>query len=235
MAVLLLVCWPGLILWAPVFIASSLSARRFKTSGPKEDVWDEIAQQKLLVGVYTGICVWLGCVLLTLPMALMTFFLIPPFMWLSLRFFEDMVSSFRAIVSLVNLMWIGPVKVKELSEKSTNLYGRVMTLAIHKLKLPADPKKYFLQRGGREKGRVRGNWESKAKYFSITRRRKRDVSILIVSKQRIHSYKACSGMRYFVCGRTKNEKDALFFCLDLTVNQESVCMVFVRLPIVLLI
>lgn len=175
--VLLLVCWPGLVLWTPVFVASSLSAKRFKTTGPKEDVWDEIAQQKLLTGLYTGLCVWLCSVLLTLPTALVTFFLVPPFMWISLRFFEDTVSSFRAIVSLVNLLWLGPARVKELSEQSTSLYSRVMVLAIHRLKLPAEPENYFLNRGGREKGRVRSKWESTARYFSITRRRKRDVRL----------------------------------------------------------
>ncbi|GJJ06212.1 hypothetical protein Clacol_000401 [Clathrus columnatus] len=179
MIVLLLFCWPGLILWTPVFIASSLSAKRFKTTGPKENVWDEIAQQKLLVGLYTGLGVWLCCVVLTLPIALATFLLIPPFMWMSLRFFEDTVSSFRAIVSLFSLLRLGPTKVKELSELRANLHGRIMILAIYKLKLPADPEKYFLERGGREKGRVRGNWESKARYFSITRRRKRDVGVKI--------------------------------------------------------
>jgi glycerol-3-phosphate O-acyltransferase / dihydroxyacetone phosphate acyltransferase len=37
-----------------------------------------------------------------------------------------------------------------------------------------NPEAYFARRGGKEKGRVRGPWESGSRYFSLKRRRKRD-------------------------------------------------------------
>ena len=181
LAVLTIVSLPGLFLWTPVFAATRWSVTRFKRTGPPEDVWDEIAQHKLLVGLLSGTCVWLGCVLVTLPIAPVTFFFVPCLMWLSLRFLEDAVSAFRALTALTNLIWIGKRTLLELYKRRQQLHGRVLTLAVESLELPDNPEKYFRERGGREKGRVRGSWESNTGYFSIRRRRKRDVSPKLIS------------------------------------------------------
>ncbi|KIJ49354.1 hypothetical protein M422DRAFT_74499 [Sphaerobolus stellatus SS14] len=174
LVVLLMLSCPGLILWSPVFAMTIWSSSRLKKSGPQDDVWDEIAQHKLLVGLFTGCCVWFATVLFTFPIGFLTFFLVPAAMWMSLRFLEDAIADFRAANGLTTLLRIGPAGVIELAKVREGLYNRVRALAVNTLSLPADPEKYFKERGGREKGRVRGPWESGTKYFSIKRRRKRD-------------------------------------------------------------
>jgi glycerol-3-phosphate O-acyltransferase / dihydroxyacetone phosphate acyltransferase len=176
LAVLSVLSLPGLFLWAPVFAATKWSVTRFKQTGPPEDVWDEIAQHKLLVGLLSGTCVWLTCVLATLPFAAVSFFFVPCIMWMSLRFMEDAISAFRALTALISLLWIGRRTLSQLSGRRQQLHRRIMTLAVDRLGLPHDPEIYFTQSGGHEKGRVRGSWESNTGYFSIRRRRKRDVS-----------------------------------------------------------
>lgn len=92
----------------------------------------------------------------------------------SLRWFEDAVSAFRAFIALRRMLWIGPKTMTSLQATRKELHKRVMDLAINTLALPPDPELSFLESGGREKGRARGKWESRAKYFSLRRRRKRD-------------------------------------------------------------
>ncbi|KAF8586687.1 hypothetical protein K439DRAFT_1340225 [Ramaria rubella] len=174
LAVLFIISLPGLALWTPVFATTRWSVKRLKKTGPPEDVWDEIAQHKLLVGLLSGTCVWLSCVLLTLPFAAITVFFVPCLMWMSLRFLEDAVSAFRALTALTSLLYIGKETLLQLSLRRQELHDRIMTLAVDTLELPSDPENYFRDRGGREKGRVRGGWESNTSYFSIKRRRKRD-------------------------------------------------------------
>lgn len=99
---------------------------------------------------------------------------VPSLMWVSLRWFEDAVSAGRAFTALMRLLRVGKNSLKGMHERRAHLHGRVMTLAMQTLGLPEDPEIYFLAAGGREKGRVRSNWESGARYFSVRRRRKRD-------------------------------------------------------------
>lgn len=165
---------PGLALWLPVFATTFYAVHNFKKTGPIFDTWDEIAQYKLIYGLMSGICVWLCAVALTWPIAPVTFFLVPAFMWMSLRWFEDAVAAFRAFVALLRLLAVGKEKLKKMHEFRKELHGRVAVLAISKLGLPQDPEGYFSQAGGKEKGRIRGGWDSSARYFSIKRRRKRD-------------------------------------------------------------
>ena len=165
---------PGLTLWLPVFVSTFYAVHNFKKTGPIFDTWDEIAQYKLTYGLISGLCVWMLCVALTWPFALVTVFLIPAFMWITLRWFEDAVAAFRAFTSLLRLLCLGKQKLKKLFDVRKDLHSRVMNLAIGKLDLPKNPETHFSQVGGKEKGRVRGAWESGARYFSIKRRRKRD-------------------------------------------------------------
>lgn len=95
-------------------------------------------------------------------------------MWMTLRWFEDAVSAFRAFTALYRLLRVGESTLKRMREVRRDLHGRIMDLAVIKLNLPADPESYFVLSGGKEKGRVRGRWDSSARYFSIKRRRKRD-------------------------------------------------------------
>jgi glycerol-3-phosphate O-acyltransferase/dihydroxyacetone phosphate acyltransferase len=95
-------------------------------------------------------------------------------MWITLRWFEDAVSAFRAFIALVRLLRVGKPALKAIRNRREDLYSRVMNVAINTLGLPPDPEVYFANLGSREKGRIRGHWDSKARYFSVKRRRKRD-------------------------------------------------------------
>uniref|UniRef100_A0A8H8CP79 Phospholipid/glycerol acyltransferase domain-containing protein n=1 Tax=Psilocybe cubensis TaxID=181762 RepID=A0A8H8CP79_PSICU len=171
---LLTISLPGLLLWFPVFGTTFYAVHNFKKTGPIFDTWDEIAQYKLIYGLMSGICVWFTAVAFTWPFALVTFFLVPAFMWMTLRWFEDAVAAFRAFSSLLRLLLVGKSTLKTMRENRKDLHARVMNFAVQKLGLPDDPEFYFSHAGGKEKGRIQGSWDSKARYFSIKRRRKRD-------------------------------------------------------------
>ncbi|KAH7920538.1 hypothetical protein BV22DRAFT_1039733 [Leucogyrophana mollusca] len=171
---LLLLSLPGLALWTPVFITTFVAVHNFKKTGPIWDTWDEIAQYKLVYGLFSGLGVWAAAVLLTLPFAPVTMVLVPALMWMTLRWLEDAVSAFRAFTALVRLLRVGKGTLGSMRATRADLHRRVVGLAVGTLGLPEDPETYFLESGGREKGRVRSRWESGAKYFSVRRRRKRD-------------------------------------------------------------
>ncbi|KAI0733045.1 hypothetical protein C8Q72DRAFT_988748 [Fomitopsis betulina] len=173
-AFLFTISLPGLLLWLPVFLTTFVAVSRFKRTGPIWDTWDEIAQYKLIYGLMSGLCVWGGATLLTLPIAPLTAPLVPVAMWISLRWLEDAVAACRAFAVLTTLLRMGPQRIAALHAMRERLHTRVMELAVHTLGLPPDPETYFERTGGKEKGRVRGRWASKAKYFSVRRRRKRD-------------------------------------------------------------
>jgi len=171
---LLTISIPGLLLWVPVFLTTLVAVSRFKRTGPIWDTWDEIAQYKLVYGLVSGLCVWATSVLLTLPIAPISAVMVPAGMWMTLRWLEDAVSAFRAFAALVRLLCMGQARLRELHMLRERLHDRVMDLAVSTLGLPPDPEHYFAESGGKEKGRVKGRWASKTKYFSVRRRRKRD-------------------------------------------------------------
>jgi len=165
---------PGLLLWLPIFVTTFIAVHNFKKTGPIFDTWDEIAQYKLTYGLVSGLCVWAATVALTRQYMFVTICLTPALMWMTLRWFEDAVSSFRAFTALYRLLRVGKSTLKRMREVRKDLHRGIMDLAVSKLNLPAEPESYFVLSGGREKGRVRGKWDSSARYFSIKRRRKRD-------------------------------------------------------------
>ena len=169
------VCLPGLILWTPVFITSRVAVRNFmKKGGPVYDTWDDISQHKALYGLMS---VFLICVLVitfTWRFTPLTVLITPAFLWMSMRWIEDGVATFRAFTALYRLLLIGKPALKNLRERRSELHGKVTNLAVDTLGLPEDPEKYFASVGGKEKGRVRGNWDHVFRYFSVKRRRKRD-------------------------------------------------------------
>ncbi|KAI0674869.1 hypothetical protein C8Q78DRAFT_964906 [Trametes maxima] len=165
---------PGLLLWLPIFLTTVIAVHQFKRTGPVWDTYDEIAQYKLTYGLMSFLAVYLVAMLATLPVAFLTAVLVPAAMWMGLRWMEDAVAAFRAFNSLVRLLWIGEPALSKMRERRAGLHSRVTELAVGTLGLPADPEAYFAETGGTDKGRVRGRWASKAKYFSVRRRRKRD-------------------------------------------------------------
>lgn len=164
---------PGLCLWLPVFATTFYAVHNFKKTGPIFDTWDEIAQYKLIYGLMSGIVVWFGAVLLTFPIVLITVWAVPLLMWMTLRWLEDVISSFRAFTALFNLLRIGKPALKKMSDERVVIHEKVMRLS-RSLDLPSNPELHFSEKGGQEKGRIRGKWDSSKRYFSITRRRKRD-------------------------------------------------------------
>lgn len=166
---------PGLLLWIPVFITTFIAVHKFKQSGPVWDTYDEIAQYKLVYGLASGVLVWVASMAVTLPVAPLTSVLVPVAMWMSLRWLEDAVSAFRAFTALTRLLLVGPSRLEMMRQTRKQLHERVMELAVNTLGLPEAPERHFKEVGdGWQKGRVRGRWASKAKYFSVRRRRKRD-------------------------------------------------------------
>lgn len=164
------------MLWIPISLTTFIAVREFKRSGPIWDTWDEIAQYKLVYGLMSGICVWASAVLLTFRVAWLTIWAVPLAMWMSLRWFEDAVSAFRAFTSLVRLLRMGDKPLDELRATRADLHDRVIDLAVNTLGLPGVPEKHFAEVNAEkyDKGRIKGPWASKTKYFSLRRRRKRD-------------------------------------------------------------
>ena len=178
---LVLISLPGLTLWAPVFITTHYVVRRYKKTGPIWDTFDEIAQYKMVYGFAAGLAVWVFAMVVTWPIAPFTAVVVPAMMWITLRWVEDAVSAFRALVSLFRLFMLGSVELMRIRAWRQLLHARVVALACE-VGLPQDPERYFGERGGRQKGRVRSGkwgWESGARYFSLNRRRKRDWNVAL--------------------------------------------------------
>lgn len=164
---------PGLVLWAPIYATTSYAVWRFRMSGPIWDTFDEIAQYKMIYGLASAVVVYAFSLLVTGPFAPFTAVIVPTVMWLTLRWWEDTVSAARALNALMRLFLLGRHELRRSKTWREKLHLRVTELA-EELGLPSDPELYFANRGGKEKGRVRGRWESGSRYFSLKRRRKRD-------------------------------------------------------------
>ncbi|KAG9007351.1 hypothetical protein FRB90_009431 [Tulasnella sp. 427] len=181
---------PGLFLWIPVFATTTYQSEKLKRSGPVWDTHDEVAQTKLVYGLASGLLVWLAAVVLTTPIfglgLFFTIWFVPAWMWLTLRWTEDLIAAFRAAVALYRLLWVSDAELKRLRETRDDLHGRIANFATEVLGLPKDPEEEFLVVSGEEdedqpsrwgkhqRGRTRGGWDSALRYFSIRRRRKRD-------------------------------------------------------------
>jgi glycerol-3-phosphate O-acyltransferase/dihydroxyacetone phosphate acyltransferase len=163
-------------LWLPIFASTNRAVRKLKKSGPVWDTFDEIAQTKLTYGLISFLAVYFFSILVTLPISFITWLAVPALMWMSLRWFEDAVSSFRAFTALLRLLIVGKAELTRLRSKRENLGQRLLTMAVDELGMPSDPETYFAQptNSGGEKGRQRTSWHGGAKYFSVRRRRKRD-------------------------------------------------------------
>ncbi|KIL62523.1 hypothetical protein M378DRAFT_128679 [Amanita muscaria Koide BX008] len=175
-SILFTISLPGLTLWLPIFITTFIAVHNFTKTGPIFDTWDEIAQYKLTYGLVSGLCVWLVATAIAwqLRIAILGAIIVPALMWITLRWFEDAVSAFRAFTALLRLLRVGKSTLKHIYERRQELHSRVMNLATENLGLPEKPEEYFKAAGDGQKGRVRGSWDSGARYFSVKRRRKRD-------------------------------------------------------------
>jgi len=167
--------FPGVLLWLPVFITTFAAVHMMKKTGPVYDTWDMIAQYKLLYGLASGLTIWFLGIIVTWPMAMVTFPLIPALMWISMRWLEDAIASYRALVSLFHILQIEKSALKDLSEVRGDLRGRLLEVAVKLLGLPDDPEVCFASSGDpRQSSRALGMWGCWVQSFSIRRRRKRD-------------------------------------------------------------
>ena len=164
----------GLTLWLPVAATTFYAVHNFKKTGPVWDTWDEIAQYKLIYGLVSGLCVYAATMLLTFPIFPVSAVVVPGLMWMSLRWFEDAVSAARAFTALGRLLRVNPATLARLRATREDLHRRLMDLAVHGLGLPSNPEENFRLYGGKDQGRLIGRWASRAEYFSVRRRRKRD-------------------------------------------------------------
>ena len=163
-----LLALPGLIFWTPIFIVARRQAYYTLTSGPIVDVYDEVAQTKLLYGLGSGIIVYI----ITLAWSwyssrgiLFTSIGVPLLMWFTLRWIEDILSAARSARSIFRMITIGKTRLEELRMIREGLYDRVVEVATKRLGLPRNAGELVQTKGGLRR------WLG---YFSVKRRRKKD-------------------------------------------------------------
>ncbi|CAG8497415.1 2074_t:CDS:2 [Funneliformis mosseae] len=155
---------PGWALWSPVFIAVKYKEYQIRKL-PIEENLDEIAQYKLLISAILLIPIYLIACFFTLPFILITSWLIPLLMWLTIRWTEDLFQSMRSCISLTKLLLLPLSEYSEIRSIRENIRMRVQELAVRELGLPENPENLI------SKVRPRGMG-----YFSIRRRRKKDYN-----------------------------------------------------------
>ncbi|GAA5937940.1 uncharacterized protein JCM15063_005419 [Sporobolomyces koalae] len=137
-AVLLAAALPGSILWAPILFVTRYETKKMIKKGPAWDTYDEIAQTKLVYGVGSGVLVLAVCTLFTWPFTPLNLVFFPIFMWLTLRFLEDLTSSLRAVLALFRLLLLGKRQLLLLRQMRSELRERVERLAVDHAGLPRD-------------------------------------------------------------------------------------------------
>lgn len=195
--VLLPLTLPGLTLWTPVFATAAYYGNQIKKSGPVKNVFDEIAQQKLIYGLLSGVLVYIICLIASAPFILLTAVFVPIWMWMTLRWVEDLVSTFRALKALWRMIRMSKETRREMQNTREELHDRVHAFALS-LGLPDDPEGFFavnsgvkwgvnafesatdgegddpidtaqkwLSRDRSQKGRVRNRWDAITRYDDI--------------------------------------------------------------------
>ncbi|KDQ15978.1 hypothetical protein BOTBODRAFT_54444 [Botryobasidium botryosum FD-172 SS1] len=180
---------PGIIPWGPIFATTAFATSRFKQTGPVWDVFDEIAQVKLVYGLVSGTMVvaaiGLGVRIMLGVSIVWAMVGAAAWMWMSLRWYEDATAAWRALLELLRLALVIERPVLErVRATRRDLQGQVHAVAVERLGLPAEPERWFLEtetesegggfRSREGKGRAAGVWQLGVKYFSPRRRRKRD-------------------------------------------------------------
>eukprot|EP00999_Lentomonas_sp_LEN2_P001439 NODE_247_length_1810_cov_87.764706_g221_i0.p1 GENE.NODE_247_length_1810_cov_87.764706_g221_i0~~NODE_247_length_1810_cov_87.764706_g221_i0.p1 ORF type:complete len:285 (-),score=36.78 NODE_247_length_1810_cov_87.764706_g221_i0:118-972(-) len=152
-----LLAFPGWVCWSPIFLAAKIKEKQLLRKGV-EDNMDEVASYKMATAFLLGIPVLLVLYLITLPFILITFWAIPLYLWLTIRFTEDFISSARASMSLFHMI-INGRKVKELAMVRSALAAKVTDWGLRRgLPHPSDL----------AQNRKRGH------FFSFRRRRSKD-------------------------------------------------------------
>ncbi|KAG0377961.1 hypothetical protein BGX24_005050 [Mortierella sp. AD032] len=167
------ICIPGLVLWAPVFIAVKYQERKIRQKGPLEDNLDEIAQYKLMISAFFLPVIWGFWVMMTFPIALFTGPGIVVLMWLTIRWLEDLIHNAKSMLSLLRLMFMTEDAMYSLRDCRHELANRVQDFAVQVLQLPEDPEELVKENKTKK---ADSGWMGKlsGSYFSIKRRRRKD-------------------------------------------------------------
>ncbi|PKK80812.1 hypothetical protein RhiirC2_723478 [Rhizophagus irregularis] len=156
--------FPGWILWSPIFIVVKYKEYQIRKL-PIEDNFDEIAQYKLLISTILLIPIYFVICFFTFPFILITSWLIPLLMWLTIRWTEDFFQTVRSCLSLTKLLFLPASEYSAIHTMRENIRVNVKELAVHEMGLPENPENLI------RKIRPRGMG-----YFSIRRRRKKDYN-----------------------------------------------------------
>ncbi|KAF9571194.1 hypothetical protein BGW38_008666, partial [Lunasporangiospora selenospora] len=124
------ICIPGLVLWAPVFIAVKYKERLIRKKGLLEDNLDEIAQYKLMISTFFLPVIWGFWVLVTLPLAIFTGPGIVILMWLTIRWLEDLIHNLKSSLSLLRLLFMTEDAMYSLRDSRNALSERVHQFAV---------------------------------------------------------------------------------------------------------
>lgn len=128
-----------------------------------------------IYGLLSGTIVWLLVTLVTFPLSGLTFFIFPFFMWFSLRWLEDCLSSLRAAIALLSMLAIGKSRLREIRKMRQELYERVKRVAVERAELPEDIE-VFVREAKERRAKERGGKVGRLGYFSLRRRRKKDYN-----------------------------------------------------------
>ncbi|CAG8436162.1 9489_t:CDS:2 [Diversispora eburnea] len=162
--ILATLAFPGWILWAPVFIAGKYKEYQIRKL-PLEDNFDEITQYKIIIALIFLIPIYIFFLFMTFPFIMVTSWLMPLIMWLTIRWTEDFFQAFRSCLSLTKLLFLPEEEYDKIKSVREDIRKRVQILAVNELGLPDNPEKLIT------KSRPRGMG-----YFSIKRRRKKDYN-----------------------------------------------------------
>jgi len=171
------ICAPGLFFWIPTFLVTAFFAHRQRLKGPAWDTYDEVTQTKMLWGLATGLVTY-GCVLLvSLPIFPIVLVVFPIWMWLTLRWLEDLFATLRATRSLVKMLMISKEELRSIKCQRARLEKEVMKVAVESCLLPSSNQEVL--RNDEQQEMVIKNGKvtnSRFDYFSIRRRRKKDYN-----------------------------------------------------------
>ena len=163
-----LLALPGLVFWTPIFIVTRRQAWYTARSGPIVDVYDEVAQTKLLWGLGSGLLIYVSTLVYAFVSGrgvLFTSVGVPLLMWFTLRWIEDILSAARSARSILRMLHLGKGRMAELREMRDGLHERVIEVAVGRLGLPRNAEELVKTKHGLRR------WLG---YFSVKRRRKKD-------------------------------------------------------------
>lgn len=144
-----------------------------------------------MTGLISGLAVLALASLVTFPLLpLLNVPVLLAFMWLTLRFLEDLTSSLRAALALARLLFVGKRQLLLLREMRDDLRQRVERLAVERAGLPRDAEVFVQERERRWKkvglaalpgSSFLDRFAFDVGFFDVRRRRKKGASFVSLS------------------------------------------------------